>query len=420
METVNSLDILPEPAGPDAASGSLLAAVRTHLAMNSSDSDRSLISSPAVPDNRPAVPATKVEPTTEPFPEYYECESPDSIADPQHEDAYNYAISKVVQEVIKFQEVDAQLVSLPPFVVGATSPNLTLGSVDGVDCLTVDHKHRTLNQMKQLLSMPHLRPETRRRFVALTNIVLRLNYVLFHRVDGNVCKIFLGAQDTTDAQKLANTVLIYLVWLDDMMQENVQVATNVSYILGHIAAEDDDETVYVRYRRMATVVIAHLKKPRLLERQLLSVYLELYEAWVHTTFLRLRNRQILREDIPNTDRMDLSRHLLAIWDVMTRCIDNYSIYTFTTCDIRDRYLEPTMKDLLCAPDIWPQCWEMTLEGHDEEKEKEKKAKEGAKKELLKVIQNEALSTAEALALEEQQEAQDLEEAQTQALKGCDF
>lgn len=256
MEIVNSLDILPEPAGPDAVSGSVLAAVRTHLEMDSFDSDRSPTSSPAVPDIKPAVPTTKEEPATEPFPAYHECESPDLIADPQHEDAYNYAISKVVQEVIKFQEVDAQLVSLPPFVVGAASPELALGSVEGVDCLTVDHKHRTLNQMKQLLSMPRLRPGTRRRFVALTNIVLRLNYVLFHRVDGNVCKIFLGAQDTTDAQKLANTVLVYLAWLDDMMQESVQVATNVSYILGHIAAEDDDETVYVRYRRMAAVVIA--------------------------------------------------------------------------------------------------------------------------------------------------------------------
>lgn len=133
---------------------------------------------------------------------------------------------------------------------------------------------------------------------------------------------------------------------------------------------------------------------------------------MHTTFLRLRNRQILREDIPNTDRMDLSRHLLAIWDVMTRCIDNYSIYTFTTCDIRDRYLEPTMKDLLCAAEIWPQCWELTLEGRDEEKEKEKKAKGEAKKELQKVIQKEALGIAAALALEEQDEAQ----KKAQALK----
>lgn len=257
METVNSLDVLPMPAGLDAAPSSLLAAVRTQLAMDSSDSDRSLTSSPAAPDTKPAVPAPTEEPATEPFPAYYECESPDSIVDTQHEDAYNYAISKVVQEVIKFQEVDAQLVSLPPFVVGAASPDLALGSVEGVDCLTVDHKHRTLNQMKQLLSMPRLRTQTRRRFVALTNIVLRLNYVLFHRVDGNVCKVFLGAQDTTDAQKLANTVLVYLAWLDDMLQESVQVATNVFYILGHIAAaEDDDETVYVRYRRMAAVVIA--------------------------------------------------------------------------------------------------------------------------------------------------------------------
>jgi hypothetical protein len=195
------------------------------------------------------------EPATEPFPQYHECESSDSIADHEHEEAYSYAISRVVQEAIRFQEVDALLVSLPPFIPGALSPDHTLGSVEGVDFLTVDHKHRTLDQMKQLLAIPRLRTETRRRFVGLTNVVLRLNYVLFHRVEGRVCKIFLDAQDTTESQKLADTILVYLARLDDMLQESVRVASNVSYIMGQIAAEDD-VTAYVRYRRMASVVVA--------------------------------------------------------------------------------------------------------------------------------------------------------------------
>jgi hypothetical protein len=102
---------------------------------------------------------------------------------------------------------------------------------------------------------------------------------------------------------------------------------------------------------------SHLKKPRPLERRLLTLFLEVYEAWVHNTFLRQRNRQILAEDIPVPGRIDLSRRIIAIWDVLTRCIENYSLYTWATRTIRANYFAPAIDLLSDAPDIWQQCWD---------------------------------------------------------------
>lgn len=218
----------------DAAHGSqLLKAIRTQLRLDSSDSEDSAC------------------PETEPFPDYFECEQDKSHVDPQHEEAYKFAISKVVQEVIRFQEVDANILSLPPFMTETETPT---GTVESIDCQTADHKRKVLAEMKQLLSIPRLRSETRKRFIALTNMVLRLNHVLFHRTDGNA-KIFLDPDDTRDAKALSETILVYLAWIDNMLQEHVQAASQVAYILGQIVQEND-VTVYVQYRRMAHVVVA--------------------------------------------------------------------------------------------------------------------------------------------------------------------
>lgn len=87
---------------------------------------------------------------------------------------------------------------------------------------------------------------------------------------------------------------------------------------------------------------------------------------MHTTFLRLRNRQILLEDAPDPKRLVLSRYLFAIWDILTRCIENYALYTQATTEIREQYLAPTMEQLRYAPEIWEQCWELSLQGQMQE------------------------------------------------------
>ena len=103
-------------------------------------------------------------------------------------------------------------------------------------------------------------------------------------------------------------------------------------------------------------ILRNLKKPRPLERQLLDLYLALFEEWVHTPFLRLRNRQILSEETASLARTELSRHVIAIWDVISRCIENYGAYTWATLKIREEFFAPTMDHLVDATDIWEKCW----------------------------------------------------------------
>ncbi|KAJ5081308.1 hypothetical protein NUU61_009572 [Penicillium alfredii] len=294
---------------------SLLAAVRSQLTLDS-DSDQS--SSPAHNDQ-------------EPFPVYEES----AAVDVQHEEAYKYAFAKAVQDQIRSQQVDPKIVPI------------SLATENGHSMQT-----QALDAIKELLSLPQLRKQTRDRFIALTNMTLRLNHVLFCRGDD-----FLAPRETTDAKDLASTILMYLAWMDEMLQEHLQTASQVAFIVGQISQEEE-VTVYVRYRRMASVVTVHLKKPRPLERRLLTLYLELYEGWVHTAFLHRRNRQILQEEKPNPDRLELSRFLLAIWDVMTRCIENYAVYTSTTRDIREKYFTPALQQLCDSAEVWEQCFEV--------------------------------------------------------------
>lgn len=99
-----------------------------------------------------------------------------------------------------------------------------------------------------------------------------------------------------------------------------------------------------------------MKKPRQLERQLLDVYLILFEEWVRAPFLCLRERQVLTEQYPSLARTELSRHITAIRDVISRCIENYATYAWATLNIRDEFFAPTMNHLDHAAALWEQCW----------------------------------------------------------------
>lgn len=93
-----------------------------------------------------------------------------------------------------------------------------------------------------------------------------------------------------------------------------------------------------------------------MERRLLTLFLELYDAYVYNSFLYIRNRQIIIEDDPDVVRLELSRLLIALWDILNRVIENYEAYIFKMKDMKHRYFEPAMKQLQDSPEIWRECW----------------------------------------------------------------
>lgn len=100
-----------------------------------------------------------------------------------------------------------------------------------------------------------------------------------------------------------------------------------------------------------------MKKPRLLERQLLALYMDMYEEWIRTPFVRLRNRQILTEQQPSPTRAKLSRRIIIVWELMTRCIESYGTLNLLTLEIKEQYFAPVLGYLCGSPDIWEHCWD---------------------------------------------------------------
>lgn len=85
------------------------------------------------------------------------------------------------------------------------------------------------------------------------------------------------------------------------------------------------------------LVYSNLKKPRAPEQILLAQFAEVYDNWVHDKFLALRNRQILVEKNVDPDRLQLTRYLHAIWEILLRAVQAYAVYREVLTEIRETY-----------------------------------------------------------------------------------
>ncbi|KAJ5641766.1 hypothetical protein N7490_005766 [Penicillium lividum] len=177
---------------------------------------------------------------SEPFPDYDD----ESAASDEVEQAYQDAFTAAMQEEIRTRVVEPN--------------NLDPRSYTG---------------------RPELRSKTRMRFIALTNMVIRLENALFSVSDE---ESFLNPKATANAESIATVILAFASWVDGMMQELLLMTGSVDYMLGLLVVED--VAWVTRYRRMALLVSTHLKKPRRLEEVLLSMYLELYDDQILISF----------------------------------------------------------------------------------------------------------------------------------------
>jgi hypothetical protein len=98
--------------------------------------------------------------------------------------------------------------------------------------------------------------------------------------------------------------------------------------------------------------ISHLKKPRPLERRLLFLFLELYVTYIYNVFLEIGTQQIVIEDELNQEKLELSRALINVWDVLNRVIENYDSYVIAMKDMRGKYFTPMMESLAKSSEIW--------------------------------------------------------------------
>jgi hypothetical protein len=221
----------------------------------------------------------------EPFPDYYEsCRDFDEGDGHiqrmyrEQEEAYNLAIAKVVEEVIRFREVDTNIARLPSFVNRMSShpkvedtTALSKTSYQNLECAEVEERNAgpnpealseeienkapaILHELGDLLSNPGLKPRIKERFTAMTNMVVYMSILLFHTptVSGEL-KLLVARGDAIAAKRLAEEIFNYLAKLEQQVRELVCTANSVAYILS-VLAQDQSVSVYVTFRRMVQVV----------------------------------------------------------------------------------------------------------------------------------------------------------------------
>ncbi|OGM50688.1 hypothetical protein ABOM_000601 [Aspergillus bombycis] len=221
-----------------------------------------------------------------------------------------------------------------------------------------ERKLNILEEMRIILRADHMKEDIQRRFTVMTNIILRMEWILFRRdvkPDGTRAKEFLAAPVVGEVQELAIPMVQYIAWLDKKLESELSISQQVLHWIIQIA-KDQDLNVYQRFRQTARVIIGSLRKPRLLEKHLLDVFQDLYDTYVYSDFLNIRNRQILREEGLHIERDNLARLLIAGWDVLSRAIENYNEIITINLDLKSRFVDPIMDRLPRSYEIWEGEW----------------------------------------------------------------
>ncbi|KAE8422047.1 hypothetical protein BDV36DRAFT_291859 [Aspergillus pseudocaelatus] len=120
-----------------------------------------------------------------------------------------------------------------------------------------ERKLNILEEMKIILRADHMKDDIQRRFTAMTNIILRMEWILFRRdvkPDGTRTKEFLSAPIVGEVQELAIPMVQYLAWLDKKLESELSISQQVLHWIIQIA-KDQDLDVYQRFRQTARVII---------------------------------------------------------------------------------------------------------------------------------------------------------------------
>lgn len=160
---------------------------------------------------------------SEPFPEYH-----DGLGNLADERIWEELFTLAMKEEIRSEQVD---------------PHLALSFVP------TEARQNPLDDIKDLLSNPKLRKESRARFVAVIKKVIRLECVLFRQSED-----FLNPEDTADAAVVASSILDWIAVVDNQVQESVDATAPVVDILESLQQEDVVQVQ--RFRQMACIVFS--------------------------------------------------------------------------------------------------------------------------------------------------------------------
>ncbi|PWY90640.1 hypothetical protein BO70DRAFT_277543, partial [Aspergillus heteromorphus CBS 117.55] len=328
----------------------------------------------------------------EPFPEYWQsCETQDAHVDEQLEQAYRYAISKVCEEVIRFRDLDASVTSPLPFAMDSLNPSpstpaTTDGNVDSnnrdtdtpvppttqpeapmpqpqlfdVPAAYPTHerecseewKQETLADVKRLILSDKLKTDTKRRFIAMCNLILRIEYLLFRRHPVPVDPVTsLSTEEVEEVFYHATELIKYVTIIDNILTQEYAWAQRVQYSVAFIAS-DTRFNVVMRFKNMSEVIIRHLKKPRPTEQQLLTLVLDFYDTFMYRDYLKTHPKPVEIEAYWDPTREQLTAYLAQIWNTINHSIEMYDAIVQVNSDLKETYVGPAFRDMEEAPRIW--------------------------------------------------------------------
>ncbi|KAH3358782.1 hypothetical protein KXV52_005811 [Aspergillus fumigatus] len=332
----------------------------------------------------PAVSTSSAATTCEAFPDYYEsCEKNPPIVDKAHEAAYNYAISKVVEEATRFKKIDTNVTN-PPVLNAATDPVVkgrsatpsakkALGTFQTskhsstvpmppirpslTETEIAERKTKLLAEMKAFIPSGNIPADLMRRFVAMTNAVLQMEMILFPRENtAGQPKNLLSAQEREKIRAMTSDMIQYLTHLNNTVKKQVDKANEVAFVMAQIAG-CPQASVYERYTRMAEVFNKNTKKPSDQELRLLTVFLDLYDTVIYTRFLTLRfNGELIIEEILNKQRAQLSQLLGSLWDIHNHVIENYQKIINCMVHMKRNIVAPVYEEMTRSKELWIDRW----------------------------------------------------------------
>ncbi|PYH67341.1 uncharacterized protein BO88DRAFT_465808 [Aspergillus vadensis CBS 113365] len=367
---------------------------------------------------------------TERFPEYYRsCENRDAYRNKQIEDSYKLAVSKVCEEVINFRQIDSLAtaplsftmageeettnastmtnasetpkIESPPTPASQLSTNQHAGvGSDSIPLVPEERKKSTLEQMRAMTSSEHMSLTTKTRFIDMSNTVLRLELLLFRRHATPVDPVLgLTKDEVKEVMHHLEELKKCIGIVDHILQQELTWARRVEYSVKQIA-EDTQYNVVTRFRNMTELILkqskakqtqltpthsSHLNKPRPSERDLLTVFLDFFDAYIYTDFMNDYQRQLPVKENWNPVRVEMTRALIAVWDLINRAIESYDAIIRVTVDIKERYTEPHYREMQETP----QAWRSAMLAHHIEGERERQRQAAQRAEARKVAYEQA-------------------------------
>ncbi|RAH63085.1 hypothetical protein BO85DRAFT_494704 [Aspergillus piperis CBS 112811] len=351
---------------------------------------------------------------TERFPEYYRsCENRDARQNRQIGESYKIAISKICDEVISFRQIDSLATAPLPFTMAGdedtinastmnnvsetpkiespptpasqlNTPRAGVGS-DSIPLVAEERKKSTIEQMRNMTSSEHMSLTTKTRFIDMGNTVLRLELLFFRRHATPMDPVLgLTKDEVKEVMHRLEELKKCISIVDHILQQELTWARRVEYSVKQIA-EDTQYNVVTRFRNMTELILNHLNKARPSERDLLTVFLDFFDAHIYTDFMNDYQRQLPVKENWNPVRVEMTRALIAVWDLINRAIESYDAIIRVTVDIKERYTEPHYREMQETP----QAWRSAMLAHHIEGERERQRQVAQRAEARKMAYEQA-------------------------------